>query len=326
MNRSVYCYRPMELKFNINIFLLIIIFLLISGCGIIRRAAVKQIGDTLSSEKTMAVLSSDNDPDLVWEAMPFALKTMEVMLAQDPLNDNLQLALASGYIQYTYGHLAWKARITEDIDYNKSRHLWNRVYNLSLRGRDYALSELDYRYPDFSKKVRIDTKSTLAKTSKEDVPLLYWAAAGWAGAISANKSDMENMAELPVAVAMMRRVLELDENYRDGAVHEFFIAYETGQPNANNENMKKAEMHFKKVIEYTKGKKAYPYVLFAESVAVKKQDLSLFKKLLNQALAVNVNEVKKWRLVNTIAQEQARWLQGRIPILFLDYKKDEYDR
>lgn len=291
-----------------------------------RRAAVQQIGDALSSEKTMAVISSDNDPDLIWEAMPFALKTMEVMLAQAPSNSDLQLALASGYIQYAYGYLAQEAQITEDIDYKKSQHLWHRAYNLSLRGRDYALSALDYRYPDFSKNVRTDTEATLALTTQKDTPFLYWAAAGWAGAISANKSDMENMAELPVAVAMMRRVSELDENYRDGAIHEFFIIYEAGQPNSSREGMKKAEMHFNKAVEYTKGKRAYPYVLFAESVAVKRQDLPLFKKLLKQALAVNANEINEWRLVNTIAQERAKWLKGRIPKLFVDYKEDEHDR
>ena len=317
----------MKLKINIDNFLLIIIFLVICcGCGTMRRAAVKQIGDALSSEETMAVISSDNDPDLVWEAMPFALKTMEIMLAQDPSNSNLKLALASGYIQYAYGHLAQKAQMAEDTDYKKSQHLWHRAYNLSLRGRDYAFSELDYRYPDFSKKVRIDTDTTLSQTSQKDVPLLYWAAASWGGAISANKRDMENMAELPVVVAMMHRVLELDENYRDGAAHEFFIVYEAGQPNANGESMKKAEMHFNKAVEYTKGGKIYPYVLFAESVAVKKQDLPLFRKLLRQALAVDTNAVKEWRLVNTIAQERAQWLKGRIPVLFIDYKEDGNDR
>lgn len=314
----------MRLNFNIcNYLLIAIIFTVCSGCGIMRRAAVKQVSDALSSEKTMAVISSDNDPDLIWEAMPFALKTMEVMLAQDPSNNDLRLALASGYIQYAYGDLAQKAQMVENVDYYKSRHLWHRAYNLSLRGRDYALEELDYRYSGFGKKVRTDTQATLAQTSKKDVPLLYWVAVGWAGAISANKSDLENMAELPVAVAIMRRVLELDEKYRDGAVHEFFIVYEAGQPNSSDESIKKAEMHFKKAVEYTEGKKAYPYVLFAEAVAVKKQDLPLFKKLLNQALAVNANEVKEWRLINTIAQERAQWLKGKIPVLFVDYKENE---
>ena len=41
----------------------------------------------------MSVITSDNDPDLIWDTMPFALKTLEVMLTQDPPNIDLQLAL-----------------------------------------------------------------------------------------------------------------------------------------------------------------------------------------------------------------------------------------
>jgi len=294
-----------------------------SGCGMVRRAAVKQVGDSLSSEKTMEVISSDNDPDLVWDAMPFALKTMEVMLAQDTSNENLKFALASGYVQYAQGHLAMEARMVEDVDYYRSQHLLYRTYNLSIRGRDYALSALDTRYPDFSKKIRIDPNGTLAQTEKEDVPLLYWAAAGWASAISANKMDMETMNELPVTAAMMTRALELDENFNNGAIHEFFIAYEAGRPGGSESNMKNAEMHFKKALDCSGGKRAYPYVLYAESVAVKKQDLLMFNELLDKALAINPNDVKQWRLVNTIAQDRARWLKTRIPMLFVDYKENE---
>ncbi len=312
----------MKYNFNLKVYLVGIITLIVfSGCSTMRNAAVKQIGSTLSSKNTMLVITSDNDPELIWDSMPFALKTMEVMLAQDPSNANLQLALANGYIQYAYGDLAQQAQMIEYSDYSRSKHLWYRTYNLSLRGRDYALSVLDSKYPGFSKNVRTDTKTTLAKMTAEDVPALYWAAAGWMGAIVANKSDMENMAEMPVAVAMMSRAMELNEYYNDGAIHEFFIAYEAKQPNSNKESMEKARMHFDKVVAYTNGKKAYPYVIFAESIAVKKQDLALFNEMLDKALAVDPNEVKEWRLNNTIAQERAAWLKTQIPRLFADYEE-----
>lgn len=288
-----------------------------------RQAAAKQVGQALASEKTLAVINSENDPELVWDSLPVALKVMEVMLAQDQSNPQLKLMLASGYIQYANGNLAQKAQMTAYYDYSKSSYLWYRTYNLSLRGRDYALSALDSRYPEFSKEVRINTQETLAQTTKDDVPYLYWAAAGWTGAIVANKNDMENMAELPVAIAIMTRALELDEYYHDASIHEFFIAYEAKQPNSNKSSMAKAEMHFNKAIEYTKGKKAYPYVIFAESIALKKQDFNLFNEMLDKALAVNPDEVMDWRLNNTIAQERARWLKTQIPILFVDYEENK---
>jgi predicted anti-sigma-YlaC factor YlaD len=271
----------------------------------------------------MNVIASDNDPDLIWDAMPFTLKAMEIILVQDPSNVNIQLALASGYIQYAHGHLAQKAEMIEDVDYYNSQHLWKRTHNLSLRGRDYALAILDFKYPNFKNNIKIDTKTTLNQTSVEDVPALYWAATGWTGAIVADKTDVESLAELPVATAIMEKVLKLNPNYNDGAVHEFFIAYEAGRPNSSEKSIKKAESHFKEAIICTNGKKASPYIIYAESVAVNKQDLLLFKRLLNDALAINPNEVKKWRLSNTIAHERALWLQQQIPILFLNYKETE---
>ncbi len=301
------------------------LLLICCGCDTIHRTAVKQVGKALSGEATMKVVTSDNDPELIWDSMPFALKTMEVMLEQDPLNIDLYLGTASGFIQYAHGHLAQKAEMLEDIDYKKSLHLWKRTQNLSLRGRDYALAALELRYPGFSSDIRTNTEATLARTSQADVPYLYWTAAGWAGAISADKNDMNNMAELPVAEAIMRRVLALDEGYKNGAVHEFFIAYEGGRPEASGGSFAEAEKHFKRAIECTDGKKAYPYVVFAESIAVKQQNLPLFKQLLDQALAVDVNGVKKWRLVNTIAHERALWLKEQIPELFVDSTEENND-
>ena len=154
------------------------LLIICSGCGTVRRTAVKQVGQALSGEATMMVITSDNDPELIWDAMPFALKTMEVMLSQDPTNEDLYLSAASGYIQYAYGYLALNAQILENSDYKKSQHLWKRTYNLSLRGRDYALDALELRYPGFSKNIRNNTEATLARTTLEDVPSLYWAAAG----------------------------------------------------------------------------------------------------------------------------------------------------
>jgi len=274
-----------------------------------------------SNEKTLYVINSENDPELIWDSMPVALKTMEVMLSQDPCNNKLKIILATGYVSYAQGNLAQLAQITKNTNYTQSKHLSHRAQNLSLRGRDYALSALESKYPDFSRNVRIDKELTLAQTTVEDVPALYWAAAGWTGGISSNINNMENIAELPVAVAIMQRAMELDRYYKDGAILEFFIAYGARKPNATKENMADSKKYLEEVVAYTHGNRAYPYVVYAESVAVKRQDIKLFDEMLNKALAVNPNEVMKWRLVNTIAQERAAWLQTQKELLFIDFEE-----
>ena len=122
-------------KFSYRSLLTIIIITLLCGCGTVRRAAVNQVTDALSGEKTMMVIASDNDPDLIWDAMPFALKTMEVMHAQDPTNARLCLTTSNGYVQYACGYLFQEAQKHEDVDYQKAQHLWKRAYKLNIRGR-----------------------------------------------------------------------------------------------------------------------------------------------------------------------------------------------
>src|SRR5262245_16362759 len=48
------------------------------------------------------VYASDNDPELVREAIPFGLKTYEMMLEASPRNGTLLLAVARGYTGYAY--------------------------------------------------------------------------------------------------------------------------------------------------------------------------------------------------------------------------------
>jgi uncharacterized protein HemY len=125
------------------------------------------------------------------------------------------------------------------------------------------------------------------------------------------------MAELPISEAIMKQILALNDKYGNGAVQEFFIAYEAARAPAAGGSFARAGEYFEKALLYSQGKKASPYVVYAESVAVRQQDLPRFRKLLDQALAVDVNKEPDLRLANTIAQEKARWLLKRVPDLFL---------
>ncbi|RLC08972.1 MAG: hypothetical protein DRH43_09065, partial [Deltaproteobacteria bacterium] len=65
------------------------ILLLATGCGVLRRAATHHIADVFSGTSGSNVFSQDNDPELIREALPFALKTYEALLVSDPKNRSL---------------------------------------------------------------------------------------------------------------------------------------------------------------------------------------------------------------------------------------------
>jgi len=117
----------------------------------------------------------------------------------------------------------------------------------------------------------------------------------------------------------MRRALALDERYDDGAIHEYFIAYEGGRPEAMGGSVERARRHFARAMELSGGKKVSPLVTYAETVSVRTQDRKEFLDLLDQALAFDARgTAPDHRMANLVSQRHARWLKGRVDDLFLE--------
>ena len=285
--------------------------LLLASCSI-KKTAVNIVGDTLAGSG--GVYASDDDPELIREAIPFGLKTYEGLLEVSPEHEGILLASASGFTAYAY-MLQDDADQLDQTDLVQARELRDRARKLYLRGRDYALRGLEVEHPHFTAILMTDRQSAIAMTTKDDVPYLYWAGASWAGALSAAKDDLNLIAELPTAGALVGRVLELDETYDLGAAHEFFISYEGSRPGGSAEQ---AREHYRRALEISQGKRASVHLALAESVTVQEQNLAEFQALIAAALAVDPDQVPELRLANIIAQRRARWLQKRIPDLFLE--------
>jgi len=288
-----------------------------------RRAQVRSVARVLSGPSETNVFAQDDDPELIRDALPFALKTYEILLASDPKNQDLLLATAEGFVIYANAFIQTEAEESEEVDFRLSQHLRKRAAKLYLRGRNYALAGLSLDHPDFEKKLREDPEHALQGLSSKDVPFLYWAGAGWAGAVSSDPSNMSLVADLSTVEAMMRLALALDEDYNYGAIHEFFITYEGSRSEAMGGSLARAQEHFDRVVTLTQNKKASPYVALASSVAVRQQDYRMFKDLLHKALEIDTDAMPKWRLANTLAQEKAQWLLDHSPNLFLEYKEPE---
>lgn len=293
-----------------------------TGCSL-QGAAVSGAAGAFSGEKAAEVYTSDDDPELVRDAFPFALKTYELLIAQDKSNRSLYLAASSGFVQYASAFLQEEAAVLEDTDFSRSRELRERAARLYLRGCEYSLSGLELKYPEFRDNLRLNPEAVLAHVDDWDVPLLFWAGAGWFGAIANDPSNMKRVVEISLAEAVMRRALELDEDYGDGAIQEFFIIFEGSRSEAMGGSTERAREHYRRALEISAGKKASPHVALASTVAVREQDIEAFRELLGKALAVDLDAEKKWRLSNVLAQRKAKWLLGRLPDLFVEYRGEE---
>lgn len=290
--------------------------LAVSACSP-KTVAVNALGKALAGESSS--WGRDDDPDLVRDATPFALKTIESLIGQSPNHRGLLLAASSGFTEYAYAFVQSDADFVEQHDLPAATALRARAQRLYRRAREYGLRGLEVDHQDFRVALRSDpAKAVAAVRSKGDAPLLYWTAAAWALEISLAKQDAELTADLPVTGMMVHRALELDEGYGGGVLYDFLIAYDGGRPASAGGSVERARADLEKALALAGGTRAGPYVTFAETVSVATQNRSEFIKLLKEALAVDPDRAPEQRLANLIAQKRARWLLGRADELFIE--------
>jgi predicted anti-sigma-YlaC factor YlaD len=304
-----------ELSGRLSVMWLLVVAMVtaMSGCSI-KKIAVNKLGDSLANGGSN--FASDDDPELVGDALPFSLKLMEALLAESPKHRGLLFAASSGFTQYAYVYVQQSAEQTADQDLEKADALRARARRLYVRARNYGLRGLEAKYPGFEMQLRENPKAAARKAVARDVPLLYWTAASWGAAIAVSKDNPEMIADQPIVEALMDCALKLDPDYDSGVIHNFLITYEASRVGASGDFAGRSRKHFARVVELTSGQSASPYVALAETVSVAKQDREEFESLLKKALAVDPDARPEWRLANLILQRRARWLLSREDELF----------
>jgi hypothetical protein len=285
------------------------------GSGCVKRFALGAVANALSGSG--GTFAQDNDPELVQQALPFALKTMESIVPEQPKHKGLLAATAGGYTQYAYGFLIPEAEALEGKNSAQANHLKDRARNLLQRARRYGIQGLSLTVKDFEAAARKNPQPMMAKFRQEDVPLLYWTGAAWAAEVTLNKENMDLVADLPLAEKILRRALELDETFDHGAIHEVLMSYELSRPDGGPESLVEAKKHFDRAQALSNHQRMSVLVSWAEGDAIKRQDKKLFLSLLDQVLAFNPDVAPEFRLANVIAQNRARHLKARMDDLFL---------
>lgn len=274
--------------------------------------AVKTVADTLS--ETGDVFARDDDPDLVGDALPFALKLYESLLESVPEHAPLLVATCSGFTQYAFAFVQAEADLARESDYERATGLDARALRLYLRGRGYCLRALELRFPGAGARLTLEADAVLARARREDVELLYWTAASWGSAIALAPDRPDLLIDFPAVRALIDRAAALDETWGDGAIHETLITFESLESLGGTRE--KAREHFARAVELQGGRSPGPYVALALGVSVAAQDRAEFESLLEQALAVDPDANPSNRLATLITQRRARALLASADSLF----------
>jgi len=250
-------------------------------------------------EGGMTALNRETDLVLAEAAMPSNIELMEGMIINAPDNEALRNYAAQAYYGYAYGFV-------EDANPARAAKLYRR-------GLNHALYNLEKS--DLSKKIifgRLDILQTkLDSLDKDDITALFWAASNWAKWIDHNRNKPEAIADLPRAVMLMQRVMDLDENYFMAGPHLFFGVYYGSRSPMLGGNVELAESHFEKARLYNNNKLFIVDLLQAQFLDRQKLDQKKFHQRLTRIINSQPEANSDTALLNSIAKQKAELMLSK---------------
>jgi predicted anti-sigma-YlaC factor YlaD len=281
----------------------------------IQKLTVKTASDVLTGTGSSDVFTSDDDPELVAEAIPFAMKLYETLLSQNPRHQGLLLTTGSLFVMYANAFVQTPAQLTGTFQGETVQ----RAKRLYLRGADMLLRGLEERHKGFETAYHernIDSYGSAFK--KADVPFIYWFVAGTMSAYSLDPFDLTLGIQLPMLKSLIDKAYLLEPDYNNGAIDDFYVLFYASLPVEMGGDRSVVQGYFQKAVEKSKGLSAGPYVSYAEAVCIPAQDYENFKIHLEKALAIEPDNDPQNRLINVINQRKARYLLDNAPYYFFE--------
>ena len=314
----------------------------LTSCASIQRSALRAAADILASPEGAGTFTSDDDPQLVADSLPLALKLHEVLLQKNPRNHALAAATGRNYVMYSGAFVQMPADMLDDEEWRLANSERQRAKKLFRRGRGYLLEALELRHPGFGAALDLgDYDGAASMLTESDASTAYWAGLGWLAMAAADPFDMETAASLDKAVLLLYRSLELDNT--DPGVHDAMIQVNLSLPSAVTAAMRsrapnaaafidsyydaagaggeargRALFHYGRAVTLAGGANAAgPNLTMASALAVKEQDVPAFREYLNRALAVDAQAHPETRLMTIIHQNRAQWMLENMENFFL---------
>ena len=290
----------------------------LAACGTIKKAALNNVATTLS--QTGDVFTRDDDPELVRDALPFALKLYESLLESVPKNQDLLVATCSAFTRVRRTRSSRPTRTSSARRTTTSRKRCNeRALKLYLRAKGYCMRAMEVRFPGIAtKQLMLNPAPSLAKATKKDVPLLYWTAASWGAAISlgVDKPELvDRHADGPRARrtrARARRDVEQRRDPRDDDLARQPARGARRQPGARARSTSRARSRSRKVTSPGPVRRAR-----ARRLGAGAGSRGVRRSCSTQALAIDPEKDPSNRLVTLITQRRAQALLDQVDTMFI---------
>lgn len=280
-----------------SIIVLLALSTFMSGCARILYDTV--LGSTLEN------LQRQTDIDLVCEGTPTFLLMLDSMVASNPNDQTLLLNATKAFSGY--------AAALDACDKQE------RAATVSRKAKIYGLSLL-WDCDPFQNDCTVSSSElehTLAELDSDDVALLFWAGNSWTTWIRHQAGSPESLIQLPQLEKIMRRILELDENYYHGGAHLFLGTYYGSKPPLLGGKPEQSRRHFERALSISNRQFLPALVLYAQTYARTTFDRDLFVNLLQEVIDFPIKSNPDSALVNQVAKRNARKLLKEVDLFFL---------
>lgn len=276
-----------------------------------QKAAAKQ--KSKNAGNPILAFTGESDVQLVADSFPVLLKTVEMLHFNDPSHRGVSIMAGQLYVMYANAFVERSAKHMSDDDYEAKHAELMRAKKFYARGVDYVLQALELEYPGLKQKLfsfdEVEVIEAVQKLRVHDVEAIFFGASGILGAFSLDPMDADILEKVNAARLMLERACELNPGYSDGALWEVLTSFYAAAPDSFGGGMEKAKAAYEKALAYSKGQSASTYLTYATAFCVPAQDGKGFDKALKQALAIDPDANPETRLMTTLSQIDARWMQ-----------------
>ena len=229
---------------------------------------------------------------------------------------NQQRDLMRTKVEYGFGIIMEHADRLIDVDYSSALDKYKKANIIFKDARDSGISILNDRYSKFNDWMRDGAE---LQFTKNDIIDLYWLAAAYGGAISSSRGDPFELIHLPNVGRMLRKCIELDPDWDNGAVYSAMMSFTTTRTDISEDLLRDSvDFYFNKAILYSDSLDAGPFLAYAESIHKTYQERKEFEDKLNYVINMKTKSRSRYELTNLIAKNRAEWLLSKTNDYFLE--------
>lgn len=288
-------------NFYTRIVYILLLTLLLGGCGLSKLSNIQKEGDL----------------DVVETTLEKNLKTLERLTKLG--NKSLIVKTSRAFSSYS-GFLEDRMEEAEIAgDYKTAEEMRNKAIEHYVKSEMYAFKALTKSDKTFKNARTVDPNTfekAVQKIKKKDVEPLFWAAYSIGRGISLQKDDPMQVVDLDRVELMMKRVLELDESFYFGSAHLFYAVYWGDRSPAIGGDPDKAKEHIDRVDEINNGKFLMSKFYLAKYYAYPKQDVKLFKKSLQEVIDAPSDIYPDENAATSLAKARSQRLLSQVDTLF----------